>query len=352
VTERRSVGDEVLEDLDALMKTGSIATVSPPARSYSTPTKLGHEMLEGAGQTIARQKASIDRLEAERKAGLVVLRLDPKRIRPSSFANRHEKSLASTDEAFATLKKDIHERGQLDPIRVRPVNGEPQFDYEIVYGHRRHAVCLVLDREVPSGFPLLALLDAEAADARQHVLRMHSENYARSDLSPFEYGRMYASWLQAKCFRNQEEIAAAIGLDQSMVSTYIRIARLPSPVLGAFGDPRTISVRWARELAAILKAAEAKVLAAAAEIAQRPGPKDPAAVLRELVQAARTSSSARPATKTETVKVRGKTLYTINQSGDRLRLKFGSLVDRSLAAEARDELKDHLTRWLSKRVKP
>jgi hypothetical protein len=42
----------------------------------------------------------------------------------------------------------------------------------------------------------------------------------------------------------------------------------------------------------------------------------------------------------------------MNQSGDRLLLKFGSLVDRTLAAEARNELKDYLTRWLSKRVKP
>jgi hypothetical protein len=91
------------------------------------------------------------------------------------------------------------------------------------------------------------------------------------------------------------------------------------------------------------------VLAAAEAIAKRSGTKEAAAVLRELVQAAQTGS---PATKTETVKVRGKTLYTINQSGDRLLLKFGSLVDRSLAAEARNELKDHLTAWLTKRVKP
>ena len=110
-------------------------------------------------------------------------------------------------------------------------------------------------------------------------------------------------------------------------------------------------MRWARDLAAILKSAELKVLAAAKEIAKRPEPKEPAAVLRELVQAAQ-ALPARPATKTETVKVRGKTLYTINQSGDRLLLKFGSLVDQSLAADARNELKEYLTKWLTKRVKP
>jgi hypothetical protein len=60
---------------------------------------------------------------------------------------------------------------------------------------------------------------------------------------------------------------------------------------------------------------------------------------------------SRLATKAETVKVRGKTLYTMNQSGGRLLLKFGSLVDQELAAQAHDELKEHLTRWLSKRVK-
>jgi hypothetical protein len=98
--------------------------------------------------------------------------------------------------------------------------------------------------------------------------------------------------------------------------------------------------------------AEPQVLAAARDIAGRPGERAAAAVLRELLQAAQAAAPPRAATKTETIKVRGKTLYTMNQSGDRLLLKFGSLVDRGLAAEARDELKNHLTRWLSERVKP
>jgi ParB/RepB/Spo0J family partition protein len=350
VTDKRSVGDDVLQDLDALLKSGSMETVAPPSRSYSTPTKLGREMLEGAGPTIARQKETITRLEAERAGGMVVLRLDPQRIRASSFANRHQKSLDAADPQFIALRNDIQRRGQLDPIRVRPIASDG--DYEIVYGHRRHAVALILNRETPGGFPILALLDANAVDAREHVLRMHSENFARSDLTPFEYGQMYASWLTAKCFKNQEEIAVAVGLDQSMISTYIRIYRLPAPVLAAFGDPRVVSVRWARDLAAALKLAESQVLEAAREIAAREAVQDPQAVLRELVQASLAPRESRLATKTETIKVRGKTLYTMNQSGDRLLLKFGSLVDRNLAAQARDELKEHLTRWLSKRVKP
>jgi ParB family transcriptional regulator, chromosome partitioning protein len=348
--DRRSVGDDVLDDLDAAIKSGTLGAIAPTARTYSTPTKLGREMIEGAGQTISRQKEAIERLEAERSAGMVVLRLDPKRVRASEFANRHERSLDPQDPAFVALKDDLRRRGQLDPIRVRPLAGMPDQDYEIVYGHRRHAVALALDGELDGGFRVLALLDASAADAREHVLKMHSENFARSDLSPYEYGQMYASWLDAGCFKTQGEIATAVGLDQSVISTYVRIATLPEAVLTAFGDPRGIALRWARDLALALKTGESRVLAMAAEIAARPAPRDPQAVLRELVSAATPRREARAA-KTETVKVRGKTLYTMGQRGDGLVLKFGSLVDKGLAAEARDELKEHLTRWLTKRVK-
>jgi ParB/RepB/Spo0J family partition protein len=349
--ERRSVGDDVLDDLDAAIRSGTIGSVVPVARTYSTPTKLGQSMIEGAGQTIARQKDVISKLEGEREAGLVVLRLDPKLIRASEFANRHARSLDPTDEAFIALREDIRRRGQLDPIRVRPLKGVRGFEYEIVYGHRRHAVALALDAEFADGFRVLALLDASAADAREHVLKMHSENFARSDLSPFEYGQMYSSWLESGCFKTQGEIASAVGLDQSVISTYVRIAALPAPVLDAFGDPRSISLRWARDLSAALKAAEANVVAVAEEIANRPRTTDPQTVLRELVAAARIRGEARTA-KTETVKVRGKTLYTMGQRGDGLVLKFGSLVDKGLAAEARDELKEHLTKWLTQRVNP
>ena len=63
--ERRSVGDDVLEDLDAAMKSGTLGAIAPTARTYSTPTKLGQAMIEGAGQTISRQKDAIEDLSKE-----------------------------------------------------------------------------------------------------------------------------------------------------------------------------------------------------------------------------------------------------------------------------------------------
>ena len=102
---RRSVGDDVLEDLDAAIKAGTMGAVAPAARTYSTPTKLGREMIEGAGQTIARQKDAIERLEAERTAGMVVLRLDPKRIRASGVIEIRLLSPAAAMQRFGGSAK-------------------------------------------------------------------------------------------------------------------------------------------------------------------------------------------------------------------------------------------------------
>src|ERR1700674_4626098 len=77
--------------------------------------------------------------------------LDAKRIRRSSLANRLPESFEGTE--FKVLKADIaSSKGNVQAIKVRPVKGEPAADYEIVFGHRRHQVCLELD------LPVLAVI--------------------------------------------------------------------------------------------------------------------------------------------------------------------------------------------------
>jgi excisionase family DNA binding protein len=127
------------------------------------------------------------------------------------------------------------------------------FEYEIVYGHRRHAACLALDAETRrrlsgAGAARCGLRGSQApgaADARR-------ERRARGPV-PYEYGRMYQSWLSAGLFETQGELAAAVGRDDSPVSMYVQIAELPAEVLAAFADPREISLRWAPQLMKALK---------------------------------------------------------------------------------------------------
>ena len=147
------------------------------------------------------------RLKAEREGGMVLLRLDPKQIGRTEFANRHDLSLSSDDPDFRQLKASIKQHGQDTPVRVRPAGAVGALPYELVEGHRRHAACLELDAEQEGGFPILARLDAAAADTRDLVLKMYRENAERADLSPYEYGRMFQSWLSGKVFASQSELA-------------------------------------------------------------------------------------------------------------------------------------------------
>ena len=280
-----------------------------------------------------------------------MLRLDPKRIAQSAFANRHERSLDQADTDLQGLITDIHTRGQLEPIRVRPTPEGGTSEYEIVYGHRRHAACLALDATTEGGWPVLALLDSQASDVRDHVLKMYQENAARKDLSAFETGAMFANWLQEGVFENQTALGTAVSLGQGTVAKYIGIAALPEPVLKAFGDPRTLSLRWGEQLTAALKLRREAILRAARELAGRKSALVPEEVLKLLLSAGGPEPKKASAVRTETVKYKGRTLYKIAPRGNGMQISFGAKLDPKLARAAQEEVKDALTRYLAKAMK-
>src|SRR3984885_6676431 len=136
------------------------ATQAPSARPPSLPGAKPY--VAEAGQRLAEGlREENQRLKAERAAGLLVLRLDPKRVRATEFINRDERAFLESEPKFIELKESLRANGQEQPIRVRPLSGDAHADFEIVSGHRRHRAALALDSEVEGGFALLALLDAK-----------------------------------------------------------------------------------------------------------------------------------------------------------------------------------------------
>ena len=63
---------------------------------------------------------------------------------------------------------------------------------------------------------------------------------------------------------------------------------------------------------------------------------------------ARGRKAAKP--EAETVKMGGKSLYTISWKGSRVSLKFGKQVDAGIVEDAQEAVKALLTQWLKKRV--
>ena len=210
--------------------------------------------------------------------------LDPQWVRPSRWANRHEHSYA--DAEFSVLKEDIAAAGvNVQPICVRPVktevlNGstpEGQPAYEVVFGHRRHRACLELGIQV----------QAMVADLDDRTLfeTMERENRARKSLSAWEQGAMYRRALDEGLYPSQRRLAEAVGVDVSLISKSLSIARLPDAVVSAFSSPLDIQFRWAQPLADALQKDPEGVLARAQQIRKAGGAGTAAQVFATLVTA-------------------------------------------------------------------
>lgn len=333
--------DPVMADLLKLGK---------PGEKRDGPTTFVGRVGLQAGLGFAAEN---ERLKAERSAGMVILRLDPKTIGSTAFANRDARGLRTEDKPFAQLKDSIREHGQDTPIRVRPAAAGSGKDYEIVEGHRRHAAILELDRETAGGFPILARLDAKAAESKDLVLKMYRENAERADLSAYETGVMFAQWLSAGVFPTQDAIAKATGQSPANVNKFLTVAGLPTAVLAAFQDPRAIALRWGLDLKKVCDERGSTVLALATDIAARSPASAAEAVYNELVavSAAGARKPKKPGGASESVKEGNKTLFELSAREGRYAIRLGKHVDKTLRKDLQRDLKDWLHTWLKDRNK-
>jgi ParB family transcriptional regulator, chromosome partitioning protein len=180
-----------------------------------------------------------------------IQKLDPTTIKPSLWANRHEASFATED--FQQLKAEIlSSGGNIQPIKVRPVAGNQgevfngatplsNAKLELVFGHRRHRACLEL------GLPVLALIE-ETTDADLFE-QMERENRGRQNLSPWEQGNMYRKAEETQLYPSLRKMAEKLGVNVSLVSRSLTLAKLPDAVIAAFPTPLDIQFRWAAPLA-------------------------------------------------------------------------------------------------------
>ncbi|HUQ50691.1 MAG TPA: ParB/RepB/Spo0J family partition protein [Gammaproteobacteria bacterium] len=131
--------------------------------------------------------------------------------------------LTMEKESFQELSKSIEQNGVLQPIVVRPLGDK----YEIIGGHRRHAVLVELAAKHP-GDPRFTHIPAaviEADDAQAPVLRL-VENINRSDLTPLEQVEGLARAVEAG--NKKEVLAAGLGWPMRKLYKYLQLAEAPA----------------------------------------------------------------------------------------------------------------------------
>lgn len=220
--------------------------VAAEARQRTAPGTMAHFIVS---QSTVMQEADTLRQRLKAFDGAQPVRaLDPHTVQPSRWANRHASSYQ--EAAFAMLRAEIAAAGgNVQPIKVRPLPGATEGGegaaYEIVYGHRRHRACLEL------GLPVRAVI--EEMDDQRLFETMERENRARKNLSAWEQGMMYRRALDGGLYPSQRRMAEALGVDVSLVSKSLALARLPEAVVEAFATPLDIQFRWSQPLAEALQ---------------------------------------------------------------------------------------------------
>ncbi len=238
-----------------------------------------------------------------------IFAVDPKRVRPWKYHNRTEAWY--TRERCQDLVDSIAKDGQQEPAVARRLKGDPNFDYELIYGMRRRFACELLGKK-------LKLRVVETDDAHAAVL-MHIENADRQDITPMERALSFQTQIEAKVFATQDALAEAIGLSKGQVAKMLKAAAVlkHATLAGLFADKSAIPVIQAYNLAMLLERPGAKevILQAAKNLARDGEGRAPAEVIRTLIGSLDRSKKFQPVQKQYNVGTARRVTVTRNARG-------------------------------------
>lgn len=153
----------------------------------------------------------------------------------SIVANENQPRTHFEKEKIQELAVSIQQNGLLQPIVVRPYNGQ----YQIVVGERRYRACKLAGlSEVPC--------IVQKLDENQTATAAIVENIQRENLSPIEEALAYQQLLDTQNL-TQQELAKRVGKKQSTIANKLRLLQLPMTVQEAVRR-KDITERHARAL--------------------------------------------------------------------------------------------------------
>ena len=148
------------------------------------------------------------------------------------------------------LADSIKQRGVMQPLLVRPLNGTGRF--ELIAGERRWRAAK------EAGLTQIPAIVRDASDQEALEIAL-IENLQREDLNPIEEARAYEQ-LATQFKLTQEQIAEKVGRNRATVANAMRLLALPGEVLSWVADGR-LSVGHAKAILGLAIAEEQQLVA-------------------------------------------------------------------------------------------
>ncbi len=287
------------------------------------------------GSALLSRTNSLGRIASGELKQVPHVRLDPKRCRIWS-GNARDYAALTYDRCRDLIDSMIAEAGQKVPALVRKLKNDPDHDYEVIYGTRRHWATSWLRANNYPDFLFLAEvreLDDEAAFRLADL-----ENRARADITEYERARNYAAALPLHYDGKQAKMAERLNISKASLSKMIAFANINDRIMAAFALPGELSLRQGYALAQaisslgadarVLRAAEALTQENAALLAAGKGGLPTASTLARLLQAA--SGETRTTPDQKQFLYEGKPVVTLldeNRKGLRFQIHSGTGAD-------------------------
>jgi ParB family chromosome partitioning protein len=177
------------------------------------------------------------------------------RCRPWQYHNRDQALLneVSCADLIDSLKAEGRQRL---PAIVRRLKDEPDYDYEIIAGVRRHWSIAWLNSHNYPNFEFLVTVQTLTDEEAFRLADV--ENRARQDLTDLERARDYLKAIDLFYGGKQNEMAERLNVQASWLSRLLDLARLPDVVLAAEAIAgRAVPVRAADVVRQLQRAAVA-----------------------------------------------------------------------------------------------
>jgi|CXWL01.1.fsa_nt_gi ParB family chromosome partitioning protein len=219
----------------------------------STAQERAKRLLDGVGVSVAASLAGpktnrgiLGRLEQMTGSPLMVRELDPLRIRVWALQGRLQASLDV--QSVGDLIESLGTHGQTTPAIVRPVQGDPNAEFEVIDGSRRRFASAHL------GIPLKAIV-ADLSD-RDAALLTETADASRKH-SAYETGVKWKAWLEQRLFETQDALAQWLSVSAGDLSFKLSLAELPYPFVVSLGGHERLSREVGRRLARFIGRARA-----------------------------------------------------------------------------------------------
>lgn len=181
-------------------------------------------------------------------AAEVVHELDVKRIRRNP---RIDPRKGRNKESYAAFVESIRDRGVQQPITVRPVEGDPDYDYEVVAGNTRWS------GTIDAGLATVPAIIRSMTD-EEAIKFAIIENVQRRDLTPIEEAHA-AKDLLAQNGNDQIEVMRILGWSQTKLNSRVLLTHACAEVEDALLQGQ-IKIGHAELLCPLEPAAQAVIL--------------------------------------------------------------------------------------------